>query len=145
MKKVLLLLVSLFLFSPFLLGQSPCATDLIQYWKELADSNHARQHAVHQQKVNRNRTEQILSNEFWNQYHDENDSSEGAALQGLIGGSGPGCRNARYVIPVVIHIVHDPAHSTPGTGSNISDSSSIKPTGGIKRRLCQRERRAWVG
>ncbi len=30
--------------------------------------------------------------------------------------------SALYTIPVVVHIVHDPADATPGTGSNISDT-----------------------
>src|SRR5690606_26855361 len=122
MRKLLLLAASFMVLQGTLFAQTPfCGADLINYWKAQADSNFTNQHYVHQQVVNRYREQQQAGDAFWNQYHNEHDSS-GGSLQGLIGGSGPGCRNARYVIPVVIHIVHDPAHGTPGTGSNISDA-----------------------
>jgi hypothetical protein len=31
------------------------------------------------------------------------------------------CHKALYIVPVVVHIIHNPAHTSPGTGTNISD------------------------
>ncbi|MBS3915812.1 MAG: zinc-dependent metalloprotease [Bacteroidetes bacterium] len=35
------------------------------------------------------------------------------------------CPKRKYVIPLVVHIVHDPSDNTPGTGTNISDQQVI--------------------
>lgn len=124
MKRLFTLSLLLLISAPFLWGQESCGTDIIQQLKENADSNFSRQHYVHEKLVNRFRNYQAQNEQFWHQYHLENDSSGegGITTQGLTGGGGSGCRNVRYVIPVVVHIVHDPSHSTPGTGSNISDA-----------------------
>lgn len=34
----------------------------------------------------------------------------------------PGCFKARYILPVIVHIVHYEAYSIKGVGSNISDT-----------------------
>lgn len=115
MKTRLILTVLLALYGILFAQSPPCAADLIQQWKEQADSTFRLQHKPHSHHVSQYRTHLLQSSQFWQHYYD-------ASTPGDHISSGSQCRKARYIIPIIVHVIHDPLHSTPGTGSNISDA-----------------------
>ncbi len=115
MKKLLFTLAAVMLHGILMAQSEPCGYEIYRDHLISRDSNQRYLYYAKKQWVEKYRKEKQADT-------GSQGSQSFGQMQGLGMPSGGSCDPAKYIIPVVVHIVHLVADNTPGSGTNLSDA-----------------------